>query len=150
MFNSITRTLIVYLAAPLLFVSTAMAEDRGTPDEAQAMAEEAAAFYQAEGADAAFEAFNNSPDFHDRDLYVFALDGDGNMAAHGANHNLIGQNVVELRDPSGREFIREFLAIEESGWVDYQWPHPESGDVENKTSYIINVGDHVLGVGAYE
>ena len=148
--DRISRTLFVLLVAPFLYAGVAAAEERGTTDEAQAMAEAAAALYNAEGAEPAFEAFNTAPEFHDRDLYVFAMDADGNMSAHGANQNLIGQNLIELRDPTGFEFIRAFLEIEGSDWVDYQWPHPESGNVEDKTSYIINVGDHVIGVGAYQ
>ncbi len=149
-FNRLAGSLAAFVVAPMLWASAATAQDRGTPDEAQAMAEAAADFYHAEGADAAFDAYNASPDFHDRDLYVFALDMDGVMVAHGANENLVGRDIIALRDPAGREFVREFVAIEETGWVDYQWQHPESGNVEDKTTYIINVGDYVIGVGAYQ
>lgn len=142
-------TLAVFVSVPVLWAGTAIAQDRATPEEAQAMAVAAAELYHAEGADAAFEAYNGSPDFQDRDLYVFAVDMDGVTAAHGANVNLVGREIIGLRDPSGREFIREFLEVADTGWVDYQWQNPETGNVEDKTTYIINVGDYVIGVGAY-
>lgn len=142
-------TLCAFAGTIFLWAGATMAEDRATPEEAQAMAEAAAAYYQDHGADAAFEAFNTSPDFHDRDLYVFAFDKEGNVAAHGANQNLVGRNVIDLRDPSGLQFIREMIAVEDTGWVEHQWQHPESGAVEDKASYIINVGDYIIGVGAY-
>ncbi len=136
--------------ATLLWSAPASAQEYGTLEEAQAMAEHAVDLFQAEGTDAAFEAFNMSPQFHDRDLYVFAIQTDGTMAAHGANHNLVGRSVLDLRDPSGRLFVHEFLEVDGAGWVEYQWQNPQTGVVENKTSYIVNVGDYIIGVGAYQ
>ena len=149
-FDRLVRILSVLVAAPMLWATAATAQDRGTPEQAQAMAEEAAAYFQAQGPDAAFDAFNDGATFHDRDLYVFVLDGEGNVAAHGGNANLVGRNVIDLRDPSGRQFIREMVAVGATGWVEYQWQDPQSGSVEDKTTYVINVGDFVLGVGAYK
>ena len=138
------------VAAILLMSAPAAAQDVGSLEEAQAMAEEAAALYETGGPEAAFDAFNEGGEFRDRDLYVFALAHDGSIAAHGGNESLVGRNLIGLRDPSGRQFIQEFLAIEETGWVEYQWQNPQNDQVEDKTSYIINVGDHVIGVGAYQ
>ncbi|MCB1155330.1 cache domain-containing protein [bacterium] len=143
------RTLIVVLAIPLIWSAPVRADDRGTRQEARAMAEAAAALYRAQGPEAAFEAFNHSPEFHDRDLYVFALDSEGILVAHGTGESLIGRDLSRLRDPSGRSFVQEFLAIEDTGWIEYQWTNPATGNVEDKVSFLINVGDHVIGVGAY-
>ena len=143
------RLLAALVAVPVVWVGSALAQDRGTPEEAQAMAERAVDLFLSEGAEVAFEAYLNAPEFRDRDLYVFAIDTEGNMRSHGHSEALVGRYVMDLRDPSGRLFIREFLQVDEMGWVDYQWQNPENGVVENKTSYIINVGDYVIGVGAY-
>ena len=143
-------TISVMLAiASVLWVSAATAQDQGTPEEAQAMAEAAAALVEAEGADAAFDAFTNGSDFQDRDLYVFVIDGNGDVAAHGGNANLVGRNMLDLRDPTGNLFIQAMIAIDDSGWVDYHWQNPATGNVEPKTSYVVHVGDYWLGVGAY-
>lgn len=147
--NALAKMLAAILLVPLLWVGPVQAQEYGTQEEAQAMAENAAALFHAEGADAAFTAFNGDADFVDRDLYVFAIGTDGDVVAHGSNPNLLGRNVLELRDPSGREFVREFIAVEDSAWVDYQWQNPETGAVEDKTSYVINLGDYVIGVGVY-
>ena len=147
--NTLTKMLAAIVLVPLLWSGSAQSQEYGTTEEAQAMAENAAALFHAEGADAAFAAFNGGPDFLDRDLYVFAIATDGSVVAHGSNQNLLGRNVLELRDPSGREFIREFVAVEDTAWVDYQWQNPETGAVEDKTSYVINLGEYVLGVGVY-
>ena len=143
-------TISVMLAiASVLWVSAATAQDQGTPEEAQAMAEAAAALVEAEGTDAAFDAFTNGSDFQDRDLYVFVIDGNGDVAAHGGNANLVGRNMLDLRDPTGTLFIQAMIAVEDTGWVDYHWQNPATGNVEPKTSYVVHVGDYWLGVGAY-
>ncbi len=149
MWNQIVRTTIVLLTAPVFWFGPSLAQDRGTPEEAKAMAEAAAALYRSQGAEAAFEAFNNSPDFRDRDLYVFALDREGATMAHGASHTLIGRNVAGVRDPAGHRFVQDFLAVDDTGWVEYQWRNPATGNVEDKITYIINLGRHIIGVGAY-
>ena len=140
---------VMFLIASVLWAGTATAQDQGTPEEAQAMAEAAAALYEAEGADSAFDAFNTGEDFRDRDLYVFVIDGNGDVFAHGGNANLVGRNMLNLRDPTGSLFIQAMIAIEDAGWVDYHWQNPATGNVEPKTSYVVHVGDHWLGVGAY-
>lgn len=140
------------LAFGLLFAFSAIAasaSERASLDEAKAMAEKAAAYYAAEGEAKAVEAFNGDAQFKDRDLYVFFFDTTGTIVAHGANKGLIGKNLSEIRDPSGKQFVKEMLQVSDRGWVDYQWQNPTTKAVEAKRSYVINSGDRVLGVGAY-
>lgn len=148
-FTRLCAIVAAFVAAPVLWAGAAMAQDQGTPEEAQAMAERAAALYQEVGAEAAFEAFTNSPDFHDRDLYVFAIDSSGIMAAHGTNQALVGRDQSNMRDPTGYAFNQDLMQIEDTGWIEYHWQNPASGNVEPKRSYVINVGDYWIGCGAY-
>lgn len=131
------------LAAP------AAAQERGTIAEAQAMAEAAAAFLIANGPEVAYPAFNDAPEWHDRDLYVFVIGPDGFNRAHGANHALIGTDITGLVDRNGVFFVQDFLKVETVGWVDYVYTDPLTGLDEPKSSYIIRVGDVIVGVGAY-
>ncbi|WP_299439469.1 cache domain-containing protein [uncultured Rhodospira sp.] len=143
------RGALVVLLCQTVAVGGALAADRATKEEAKAMAEDAAAYYEEHG-EAAFDVFTNGDMFKDRDLYVFMMDLKGTMVAHGQNPSLIGRDTIGLRDPSGKAFIQEFVAVEDKAWVSYQWQNPTTGGVDDKVSYIINVGDYVLGVGAYE
>jgi cytochrome c len=61
------------------------------------------------------------------------------MLYHGANAKLVGKNFAEMRDSSGKEFNKEMIATAKkgSGWVDYQWAHPVTKKVEDKTAYIV-------------
>lgn len=145
----LTRRLITIVAATFLALGVANAQDRGTLAEAQAMAESAAALLEAEGTEIAFEAFDNGDEWKDRDLYVFVLNLDGVNVAHGVDPELIGQDLFNLTDVNGFLFVQAFLGIEDTGWVDYVWADPLTDLEEPKSSYIIRVGDYVVGVGAY-
>lgn len=137
------------LVALFLAVAPAAAAERASLDEAKAMAEKAAMFLKAEGKDKAIAAFNTDAQFKDRDLYVFAMNPDGTNIAHGANPALVGKNLMSLRDPSGKQFVKDMTEVKGQGWVDYSWQNPTTKAVEPKRSYVIRQGDVVLGVGAY-
>jgi signal transduction histidine kinase len=138
-----------FFLALFLAVAPAAAAERATVDEAKAMAEKAAVFLKAEGKDKALSTFNTDAQFRDRDLYVFVVDNSGTTVAHGANAALIGKNLMEIRDPSGKQFVKEMVGITDRGWVDYVWQNPSTKAVEPKRSYVIREGDVVIGVGAY-
>lgn len=57
------------------------------------------------------------------DLYLFALDFDGNLMAQGDMPGLIGQNVLEYKDSTGKflnkEIIKKLKSASEGIWVDY-------------------------------
>lgn len=149
MLTRLINAAFALLIAFFLTATPAVAADRASLDEAKAMAEKAAAYLKAEGKDKAIAAFNGDAQFKDRDLYVFALNPDGTNIAHGANPALVGKNLMSLRDPSGRQFVKDMTEVADKGWVDYSWQNPTTKAVEPKRSYVIRQGDIVLGVGAY-
>ena len=141
------------LAAAILFAAatTSNAAEFASQDEAKAMAEKAAAHVKSAGLDAAIKDFMAAGGaWHDRDLYVFVFDNKGITIAHGAKASLVGRDLTGLRDVDGKQFIKDFLKVSDTGWVDYKWQNPTTKAVEPKTSYIIRVADHVVGVGAYK
>ena len=135
--------------ALVLAIAPAGAAERASLDDAKAMAESAASYMQSEGPEKAMAAYNSDAQFKDRDLYVFLMQPDGTMVAHGANPGLIGKNLMELRDPAGKPFVQEMVAVADRGWVDYSWQNPTTKAIEAKRSYIIREGGYVIGVGAY-
>ena len=143
----------IFVILPLLFgavASSAFASDAGTPDEAKAMAIRAADLLRTKGQDAAFAEFNNGATFHDRDLYVMVYDASGTCVAHGANPKLIGKSLIDLQDTDGTFVIKNLVAVKESGWVDYRWPNPVTKAIQAKATYVVRVGDILIGVGAYK
>jgi len=142
----------LFFAVALLFASvTGAAADYATMDEAKAMAEKAAKHIESAGVDAAVADFmETGGQWHDRDLYVFVFDANGTTIAHGAKPSLVGRDLTKLRDVDGKAFMLEFLAVTDTAWVDYKWQNPSTNKVDPKSSYIIRVGEHIVGVGAYK
>ena len=141
----------ILLLFAIVFSAPAYAGSVGTPDEAKAMALHAAAFLQQNGAEKAFPVFDApSGSFHDRDLYVMVYDSTGRNVAHGANHALIGKDLIGLKDTDGVYVVRAIVAVKTEGWVDYRWPNPVSKKLAPKTTYVVRVGNYLVGVGAYK
>jgi hypothetical protein len=138
------------LAALLLRAPMGLASGQGTPEEAQAMVARAAAYLKSAGPGTAFAEFNaKDGPWHDRDLYVTVADSHGMAMANGANQGLVGKSVLDLKDPDGKPFLRETLAIKDIGSVSFRWLNPLSRAIEMKTMYVVHVGDYSVGVGAY-
>ncbi|MCB6180185.1 cache domain-containing protein [Rhodobacter sp. Har01] len=150
------RTLLALAALSLALPALASDGTRGTRDEAVAMADAAVALYKTEGADAAFAAFMDPADvrFHDRDLYVWALDFGMVMQAHGAKAALVGKDLSSLTDVDGVKINLEAVRVaneQDTGWISYKWQNPTTGAVDKKSSYVVNVNDEVIiGVGVYD
>lgn len=145
------RTVLAILLTFLVAVGVAFSADHGSKEQAQAMTEKAVKYYERNGRDLAFRAFNNGYDgFKDRDLYVFVYDQNGTCVSHGSNPAMIGKNLLLLKDVDGKELIRHIVSIETSGWVDYKWGNPVTRDIQRKSAYIIHSGKFWFGVGYYQ
>lgn len=119
-------------------------------EDAKAMALKAADFLRANGPEKAWTAFSTGAEFHDRDLYVTVLDRDCTVKAHGASPILLGQRLCGMQDTDGKPFIWEMTNVIDRAWVDYKWQNPITKAVELKTTYVIRVGEYIVGVGAYK
>jgi len=146
-----TRSLSVpVLILTLLVASPVFAGGQATPDEAKAMAIKAAEYLKSVGPEKAFAEFNaKDGPWHDRDLYVAAMDPKGVMVANGSNPGLIGKSVINLKDVDGKPFTRDMVAITDAAWISFKWQNPVTKAVEPKTQYEVRVGDYVVGVGAF-
>ena len=126
----------------------------GNSGEAMELVRKASQYFKTHGKDRAFKEFNNARGiFTKGDLYIFCNDSKGVTLAHGQNEKLVGKNVFDLKDVEGKYFIREMtqLALAKgSGWVDYKWMNPSTGDVLAKSTYCTRVDDVILGCGIYK
>ena len=144
----------VCLAVFILAVShVAVAAEFGTTAEAEAMVKKAVAEIKAAGNDKAFaEISNPKGKFIDRDLYVFVYDITGKCVAHGFNQKMIGKDLVEMKDPDGKFYVKERIEIAKSkgkGWQDYKFRNPTTNQIEPKAMYIERVNDLIVGCGVY-
>jgi cytochrome c len=154
MIRKLTMMTVAIVSALMAFQMTAMAAG-GTADEAKALVDKAAHLIASEGSEKAYATFDDpAGGFVDRDLYVFVLNMQGTILAHGANKGLIGKSVIDLKDPDGKAFVQAEISTAQNnangGWVDYRWPNPVTKKVEAKSSFVMKVGDVFIGVGIYK
>jgi cytochrome c len=154
---ALTSTLPVlpaFASAPPASVSAAGAVERAEAKEAASLLNDAVAYLQKQGAGKAFNAFNDRKGaFVHGAYYVYVVGTDGIMHANGgAPEVLTGTKVTDLRDETGKPFMRELLNLagqSNTGLVEYRWLNRTSNRVENKTVEFRKVGKYIVCVGYY-
>lgn len=158
---SVMRATAVALLCGFTVAATAQVDTVATQTElarradearSQRLLDKAVAHYQTHGA-RAFDDFNRSAEFVDRELYVYVIDLNGRMLASGGSSvALVGREVLAMRDAAGKPFFRELLdkaATESSGRVEYRWLNWLDKRETPKVTLFQRVGDRVLAVGYY-
>ena len=144
--------LAMVLAAPLPLAAQASEKPK-----AEALVKEGFAYLKANGK-AAFvaEVQKASGKFHAKPgnpLYLFVYDLNGVVIAHGAEANLLGVNRLNVKDPDGKQYTKEFIAVGQKkggGWVDYKRMNPDTKKIEQKTSFCLAESEVVIGCGIYK
>lgn len=133
---------------------SAQAQERGSADEAKAMLGKALEHVKAVGMDKAMKDFTENTDgkWRNKDLYLFANNFSGLMLAHGTNKALVGQDTIALKDGSGKEFVKEMIAVAKdkgTGSVEYTFTDSVTKKLAPKTGYVSRVPgqEALLGVG---
>ncbi len=121
--------------------------------EVVAFVQEAVAYAQANGKEAALAEFSDpNGSFKRGELYIYAYDFNGNVIAHGGDVTLIGKNLIDYEDPNGVKVIQGLIEVARGGqgWFPYTWNNPQSGKQEPKLGYVMKVDDTWwLGSGTY-
>lgn len=147
--------LLMAVALAFMCAGARADEEKGTREEAKAMVDAAVEHAKKVGPEQAFKDFTDKSNkaWQKKDLYVFAYNMEGVNVGHGANDKLVGKNLIELKDPNGKPLIQELrdVARKGGGWVDYDWPHPQTKKIESKASYVRKFQnyDGFVGVGVY-
>jgi len=118
-----------------VFSSAIFAEDC-TKDDVRAKVEEVAAALEKKGK----SYFSEIPRIRFcGNNYVYVSDMEVTILAHGWQPNLVGRNLISLKDDTGFKFFYELLAklkassatkdgtryFNGTGWVKYRWPTPD-------------------------
>ncbi|MFO1055470.1 MAG: cache domain-containing protein [Dongiaceae bacterium] len=125
-----------------------------------AMVEDAADLVAREGT-AAFGRFTvaGSRWLHD-DVYVFVYAVDGTCVFHPASPELVGRNLIDLRDIHGKPVVRWITDVarrsepDAAGWVFYLWEERSQVDPRWKSAYVRKVVApdgkvYAVGAGSY-
>jgi signal transduction histidine kinase len=141
-----TTMLLIALASG----AYAAAAEYGSAKEARAMLDRAVVDVKRDKAAALATFTKGDGGYKDRDLYPFCASLDGTTTAHPT---LVGKNLKDLKDKTGKPFGQEMFKVAEEGKVkevSYMWPKPGRTEPVQKVSYITKVGDQVCGVGYYK
>lgn len=115
---------------------------------ARALVQDAIDRYDADGREAVIE-HHNSPESVNGEWYVSIYELDGTRLAHPFLP--LGENLLDGGpDVTGRDFRPEIIAIDDRGWVSYVFINPESGEQEQKHTWIARHGGLLFASGWYE
>jgi hypothetical protein len=113
----------------------------------------AIAFYKASGKEIALAEFTNPKGpFVQDEMYIFVLDPKGIMIAHGVNEKYAGKDFIDIKDFTGKSFVREIINaanVNGSGWIDYHWYNPVTKETKPKSVYFERVDDMIFCSGIY-
>ncbi len=131
--------------------------DSGTPDttdEVKTFVRSAAVFARQSGKDAALSVFNNKTGpFVKGNVYVYALDYNGNVLALPFQPDLVGTNFMSMSDAAGQKFVQNEVDLVRGGggFISFMYPNPAHNfALEPKVSYVEKVDDtYWIGAGIY-
>jgi len=126
-----------------------------TPEELVAFVHSAYDYAQQNGRETALQEFNDQTgQFIDGELYIFAYNMAGDTLALPFQPDVIGTNRWNLTDANGTPFIQQLIHTAESGggFVRYSYVDPaDDYAVKPKVSYVLPVdGGWLVGSGIYE
>lgn len=131
-----------------------LAQDRASKDDAVSMVAKGITAIKAKGADAAYvEMTAPNKTFVNKDLYLVVYDMNGNCLAHGQNPKQVGKALIGLKDPDGKEFVRERVELAKSKgkfWQDYKFTDPLTKTVQPKQMYCEKLGETAVCGGIYK
>lgn len=143
----------VSILAFFLSVSSFAKEQFATKKEAEAMVVKAVAALKTNRAKTLAEITAKDPKYNDRDLYAVVYDMTGKVVAHGANNKMVGKALIEMKDPDGKEFVKERVELAKSQgkfWQDYKFTDPTTRKALPKEAYCEKTGDDIVCAGIYK
>ena len=152
--KKLIATMVGVIFLVLITGNITFAAQFGTAGEAEALVKKAIELIKTDGKEKAFVEINNPRGkFVDRDLYIFVYDLTGKCVAHGFNPKMIGKDLLEMKDPDGKYFVKERIEIVKTrgkGWQDYKFTDPITKKIEPKTAYVERIENLIVGCGIYK
>lgn len=132
-----------------------VAGDLATKEECVQKCTDVAKIISSKGADEAIRQVNDvSGAFVWKDTYVYIMDINATIVAHGPQPKFIGKNLMGLKDPITKNpwypaLFEKIKAGSQSGWFDYHWKKPNVEGIYTKNCYFERAGDLVVFAGIY-
>lgn len=141
---------LVMVMGMLTVAGMAGAEERATKKEAEAMVKKAVAHYRKDPGKALVDFTAPSKKFVSKDLYIVAYDVNGKCVAHGQNAKQAGKDLIGMKDPDGKPFVKERVELANSKgnfWQDYRFTDPITKSVLPKQMYCEKADAKVIVCG---
>lgn len=145
--------LLASVFAIFLSVSSNAKEEFATKKEAEAMVTKTVSALKTNRAKTLEEITAKDAKYADRDLYATVYDMTGKVLAHGANNKMVGKDLIELKDPDGKEFVKERVNLAKSQgkfWQEYKFTDPVTRKILPKEAYCEKVNDAIVCAGVYK
>jgi signal transduction histidine kinase len=142
-------------AVVMMSATVCFAASKTTPDEAKALAIQAANLVSQKGLDAARKAFNEDATYKHDDIYVTVMDLKAAWVIYPLKPAAEGQSALNIKDADGKMLAQEMLSVATGpgeGWVEYRWMNPTSSKIEPKLTFVKRIPNHDLFtfVGIYK
>lgn len=132
----------------------AAAEDRATKKEAEAMVKKAVAAYKTGGEKVFVDFTAPSKKYVSKDLYIVVYDTNGKCVAHGQNAKQTGKDLIGMKDPDGKAFVKERVELAKTKgqfWQDYKFTDPLTKKVLSKQAYCEKADEkNIICGGVYK
>lgn len=138
-------------AAAAVLALGSLSAHASSRDEAQAMLKAALAEIKAKGVEAAGKDFSAGGSWNKGTLYVFVADFKANIHAHSANAKIVGKNLWDVKDPTGKLFVQDQvkqMQAGNSGAVTMRWMNPSTKQIDDAEAVLGRVPGQELYVGA--
>jgi cytochrome c len=137
------KKLLSAVVVCLLVAGVAFAQEAAAPPSKSAISKDivtkAVKYLKDNGLEKAKATFSQKGDFFTGEYYVYVIQDDGIEVINGAFPDLVGKNVLKLKDYEGKFITREILHLSRtkgSGWVTYRWRDAVTKRKINKKAYI--------------
>lgn len=147
------RKVLIYSVVAVLALSVVGATYAGTEDDAKALAQRVAAYIKENGKDKGVAEIMGSGDRFKRGKFgLSVMDFSGLCLAHALFPKLVGQNHYTLKDPDGRQFVKDAIDIAKTkgnGFYDLSFTDPETKKVIPWKGYAQRVEGAELVVNTF-
>jgi signal transduction histidine kinase len=145
---------IAVVLAPIVASQQAFSADKfATAKEAEAMVAKVVKAVSADRAEAFREITVKDKKWVYLDLYPVVYDMNGKCLAHGQNEKQVGEDLIDLADADGKEFVKERVEFANSKgkfWQDYKFTDPVSKKILPKSAYCEKTADVIVCAGIYK
>jgi cytochrome c len=120
-------------------------------DDAKVLLAEIEAEVKAKGFEAAAKEFNAGGNWKRGRMYVVMVDFKGHMHAHSVNNKIVGKNMFEAQDATGKPFIQEIIksvAATGAAHVPMRWGNPVTQKIDDGAVLASRVPGQDIYVGA--